>query len=276
MQQSRRLAAAVIVAVALGGCSVQESTRSGGLVAPTGPAVTASVPVPTVVTVAAGKPIAATLSGTFPPPETTSDDVLGALEPPAETSRAAGSPQTAASDTKATADDNESPPQTVAPTALQPATTDVDSLAHVRDVLATATPPVGFGEGVLGVTGSAGTRLWPVVIADTPQARQRGLMGVDDFSALGGYAAMVFVFETDISGAFWMRDTPLPLRITFVTASGSVVSAIDMVPCLAPTPSEECERYHAGGPYRMAIEHPVGPAFDIGLDGATFVEVTIE
>lgn len=276
MQQLRRLAAAVIVAVALGGCSVQESTRGGGLVPPTGLAVTASVPVPTVVTVAAGEPIAVALSGTFPPPETASDDVLSALESPSETSRAAGPPQTAASDTMATADDNESASQTVAPTVLQPATTDVDSLAHVREVLATATPPEGFGEGVLGVTGPAGTHLWPVIIADTPQARQRGLMGVDDFSALGGYAAMVFVFETDISGAFWMRDTPLPLRITFVTAGGSVVSGTNMVPCLAPTPPGDCERYHAGGQYRVAIEHPVGPAFDVGLDGATFVEVTIE
>ena len=78
------------------------------------------------------------------------------------------------------------------------------------------------------------------------------------------------------SGAFWMRDTPLPLRITFVAASGSVVSASDMVPCLPPTPSGDCERYHPDGPYRIAIEHPLGIAFDIGLAAAEFVEVTVE
>ena len=157
-----------------------------------------------------------------------------------------------------------------------PQTTATDPLAHARQVLANATPPDGFAEGVLGVTGPAGTQLWPVIVADTPQARQRGLMGVDDFSTLGGYAAMVFVFDGDTSGAFWMRDTPLPLRITFVAASGSVVSAADMAPCLPPTPPDECERYRPEGPYRIAIEHPVGPAFDIGLAAAELVEVTVE
>ena len=143
-------------------------------------------------------------------------------------------------------------------------------------MLAAADPPAGFGEGVLGVTGPAGSRVWPVIVADTPQSQRRGLMGVTDFSALGGYAAMVFIFDGETSGAFWMRDTPLPLRITYVSASGSVVSATDMVPCLAPTPPAECERYFPDGPYRIAIEHPLSPAFDIGLDTAEFVEVTVE
>ena len=151
-----------------------------------------------------------------------------------------------------------------------------DSLVEARAVLSMAEPLEGFGEGVLGVTGPAGTEFWPVIIADTPQARQRGLMGVTDFAALGGYAAMAFIFDGDTSGAFWMRDTPLPLRITFVAASGSVVSGTDMVPCLPPTPSDECARYHPDGPYRIAIEHPLGPAFDIGLTAAEFVEVTVE
>ena len=100
-------------------------------------------------------------------------------------------------------------------------------------------------------------------------------MGVTDFGALGGYAAMVFVFEADTSGAFWMRDTPLPLRITFVTAEGAVVSGADMTPCLAPTPSQDCERYFPDGPYRIAIEHPLGPGFDIGLAAADHVELAL-
>ena len=141
----------------------------------------------------------------------------------------------------------------------------------VHEVLAAADPPDGFGEGVLTVESAAGTQTWPVVIADTARARQQGLMGVADFGALGGYAAMVFVFESDTSGAFWMRDTPLPLRITFVTAEGAVVSTADMTPCLAPTPSSDCERYHPDGPYRIAVEHPLGPAFDIGLAAADHV-----
>ena len=138
-------------------------------------------------------------------------------------------------------------------------------------VLATAEPLDGFGEGVLAVSGPAGSHVWPVIVADTPVARQRGLMGVTDFGALGGYAAMVFVFDSDTSGAFWMRDTPLPLRITYVDAGGAVVSAFDMVPCLPPTPSPECDRYYPDGPYRLAVEHPQGPDYDLGLDSATAI-----
>lgn len=227
MQQFRRLTAMSAVAVALVGCSVQESTRSGGLIAPSGPAVTATSPAPAVVTV-----------------------VGESIDTPA-----ASSPR-------------------LVETPVSPS--DPDQVADAGAVLAAADPPAGFGEGVLGVTGPAGSRVWPVIVADTPQSRQRGLMGVADFAALGGYAAMVFIFEGDTSGAFWMRDTPLPLRITFVSASGSVISGTDMVPCLAPTPSDECKRYHPEGPYRIAIEHPLGPAFDIGLAVAEFVEVTVE
>ena len=163
---------------------------------------------------------------------------------------------------------------TSASSQVEPATSAMQSQAPgTHEVLATAEPPDGFGEGVLTVESAAGTRIWPVVIADTAQSRQQGLMGVADFAALGGYAAMVFVFEFDTAGAFWMRDTPLPLRITFVTAEGAVVSTADMTPCLAPTPSEDCERYHPDGPYRIAVEHPLDPAFDIGLAAADRIEL---
>jgi len=227
VQQFRRLTAMSAVAVVLVGCSVQESTRSGGLIAPAGPAVTATSAAPAVVTV-----------------------VGESINAPAASSRG------------------------LVETLVLPS--DPDPVADAGGLLAAADPPAGFGEGVLGVTGPAGSRVWPVIVADTPQSRQRGLMGVVDFAALGGYAAMVFIFEGDTSGAFWMRDTPLPLRITFVSANGSVISGTDMVPCLAPTPSNECKRYHPAGPYRIAIEHPLGPAFDIGLAAAEFVEVTVE
>lgn len=163
-------------------------------------------------------------------------------------------------------------PQT-APT--DPPVTENDNLAEALTVLAAAEPLEGFEEGLLRVYGSDGESVWPIIVASTATARQRGLMGITEFGSLGGYAAMVFVFDSDTSGAFWMRGTPLPLRITFVAADGEVVSGTDMVPCLAPTPSDECERYFAAAPYRYAIEHPLGTAFDIGLPSASYVEMTI-
>jgi uncharacterized membrane protein (UPF0127 family) len=271
VQQFRRLAAMSAVAVVLAGCSVQESTRRGGLIAPTGTAAAATSPAATVVTVAAqstDQHVGAT--GVM---EASLADALGdADDLPVSTAGVQADGTNGATHAGADASGETSGAQASSPVAPPPPMAE----SRPAEVLAAADPPEGFGEGVLGVTGPAGTRVWPVIVADTPQSRQRGLMGVTDFVALGGYAAMVFIFDGDTSGAFWMRDTPLPLRITFVAAGGSVVSGTDMAPCLPPTPAGECERYHPDGPYRIAIEHPLGPAFDIGLATAEFVEVTVE
>lgn len=226
-----------------------ESTRSGGLVPPANTA--AATTAPAVVTVGPDDDLAAAISGTNRTPATHSSP------------RATPSLQTSENEALHT-------------NAVAPASTSVAPEAAALAVLATAVPLEGFREGLLGVSGPAGTHVWPVIIADTPASRQRGLMGVADFAALGGYAAMVFVFGEDTGGAFWMRDTPLPLHITFVAADGSVVSGTDMVPCMPPTPSGDCERYHPEGPYRIAIERPVGPEYDLGLADADFVEVTVE
>ena len=236
--QLRRLTAMFAVAVVLVGCNVTESSRSGGLVPPTGPAPTTATTAAAVVTVAA--------------------DVSG--------SRTDGSPSVT----------HDTLPLEPAPTIGVSVNPLAGGFHKARQVLATAVPLEDFREGVLGVSGTAGSQVWPVIIAESPAARQRGLMGVADFTALGGYAAMVFVFESETSGAFWMRNTPLPLRITFVAADGSVVSGTDMVPCVTPTPADECERYFAAAPYRLAIEHPIGPEFDLGLADAYLVELTIE
>ena len=289
-------------AVVLVGCSVQESTRKGGLVPPTGPAVTATSPAPAVVTVASvpiSEPAESAEGAAESAPRTSESAAEQSSESVAAPTVTADAPAATADNTIPPPTDPDSPPTEPdlpstepdppptepdlpatepdpPPTEPVPPPTVPDPAAGVREVLAAAEPPEGFDEGVLGVTGPAGTRLWPVVIADSPQSRQRGLMGVTDFAALGGYAAMVFIFEGETSGAFWMRDTPLPLRITFVAADGSVVSGTDMVPCLPPTHSGDCERYFPDGPYRIAIEHPLGPAFDIGLAAAEFVEVAVE
>ena len=236
------MAAGCVGVLAAAGCSVTESTRTGGLVPPANTVAADSAPA--VVTVSPGDDLAAAISGTSRIAVTRASQTSEGETP--ETSPAA------------------------------PASTSDAPEAAALAVLAAAVPLEGFREGLLGVSGPAGTVVWPVIIADTPAARQRGLMGVADFAALGGYAAMVFVFPGDTSGAFWMRDTPLPLRITFVAADGSVVSGTEMAPCLAPTPADECERYFPEGSYRLAIEHPVGPEYDLSLASADFVEVTIE
>ncbi|MEQ1661713.1 MAG: DUF192 domain-containing protein [Thiobacillus sp.] len=72
-----------------------------------------------------------------------------------------------------------------------------------------------------------GTHTIQIEIAATPTARQRGLMGRTHLPADHG---MLFVFDTAGRHCFWMRDTPLPLSIAFIDATGRVTDFADMQP----------------------------------------------
>ncbi|HEX7133378.1 MAG TPA: DUF192 domain-containing protein [Iamia sp.] len=98
-----------------------------------------------------------------------------------------------------------------------------------------------------------------VLVADTPAQRARGLMEVTD---LGGYDGMLFRFEDDSDGGFWMKDTVLPLSIAYLDADGAVVSTADMDPC---PDGDQCPSYPADGPYRMALEVTQGGLDPLGL-----------
>jgi uncharacterized membrane protein (UPF0127 family) len=87
---------------------------------------------------------------------------------------------------------------------------------------------------------------------------------------LGGHDGMVFVYDEDATGGFWMRDTPMPLSIAYLDAGGRIVSTTDMAPC---GDSPDCPEYPAAGPYRYAVEVPRGRLDDIGLTGAARVRV---
>lgn len=118
--------------------------------------------------------------------------------------------------------------------------------------------PIGeFGEVLVTVGGEQRCLL----LAQTPEQRARGLMEVTD---LGGYPGMAFAFPADTDVGFWMRNTPTPLSIAYLDASGAIVSTADMAPCDdVPT----CPTYPAAGPYRWAVEVPQGNLDDLGLTG---------
>ena len=87
----------------------------------------------------------------------------------------------------------------------------------------------------------------PVEIADSPEERQVGLMNRE---SLPEDAGMIFLFEEDGSGGFWMKDTLIPLSIAFVAADGTIARILDMDPCEA----DPCEVYEPGVFYRSALE----------------------
>lgn len=131
--------------------------------------------------------------------------------------------------------------------AAPPGTTGPTGLAAVS---VTITPAIGQG--------TTSTRCF--LLANTPDERARGLMGRRD---LGHYEGMAFVYSADSYDAYYMRDTPLPLAIGFFARSGTFVSSAIMAPCPASTAS--CPQYSAAGPFRLALEVPIGRLGALGV-----------
>lgn len=64
-------------------------------------------------------------------------------------------------------------------------------------------------------------------VADTDAERQMGLMYRE---ALTGDQGMIFVYPDERLRGFWMKNTPNPLSIAFISASGRVVHTAEMQP----------------------------------------------
>ena len=106
-----------------------------------------------------------------------------------------------------------------------------------------------------------------VALADTPDRRNQGLMGVTDLGELDG---MVFLFPKPSVNRFWMKDTVIPLDIAFFATDGSLLDVLTMEPC----GSGPCPRYGVDELSQWVIEVPAGrfnalPAdarLDVGRD----------
>lgn len=96
----------------------------------------------------------------------------------------------------------------------------------------------------------------PVELAVTPEARTRGLMYRRD---LPSNAGMLFVFPQERPQQFWMRNTPLPLDLIFISAARRVAGVVaDARPFSetmlgVPAPSQYVLEVHAGFAARHRI-----------------------
>jgi uncharacterized membrane protein (UPF0127 family) len=127
-------------------------------------------------------------------------------------------------------------------------------------------PLDGFDEIAVTVAPAGGGDLWSwcLLAALRSEQRARGLMEVTD---LQGYSGMAFVYDSDVTNGFYMRNTPTPLSIAWIDSAGAVVSTADMAPC---EDKDGCPTYQAAGPYRTAIEVFQGGLDDLGIvEGAT-------
>jgi uncharacterized membrane protein (UPF0127 family) len=165
--------------------------------------------------------------------------------------------------------DHEPVPVDAPPVAGATATTEASAAGPPPGPVPPGVVPEGFATAAVVVVDPEGRRLERCVfIADTPELRARGLMGVTD---LGGLDGMLFVFDADVTGGFWMRDTVLPLSLAYLDDRGAVVSVVDMEPC---PPGASCPTYPPAGPYRRALEVPRGALGAFGLVAGARLEVT--
>lgn len=95
-----------------------------------------------------------------------------------------------------------------------------------------------------------------VEIAETPEARARGLMG----RVLSDYmAGMLFIFESVQPQTFWMRNTPSSLDMMFVDAAGKVLNIAAYT-----TPMSD-QLYSSAGPAKYVVEAKAGFADRFGI-----------
>ena len=106
-----------------------------------------------------------------------------------------------------------------------------------------------------------------VEIADTDARRERGLMFR---RSLAPRAGMAFVWPSDVTGAFWMKDTLIPLSIAFYDARGRIVRILDMEPCK----EDPCPLYDPKVAYRGALEVNEGAFERWGISAGDRLRIT--
>ncbi len=81
-----------------------------------------------------------------------------------------------------------------------------------------------------------------VEVVDTPEKRRLGLMYRNELPEFSG---MLFLFPQEQLLSFWMKNTPLPLDIIYITADYTIVSiAENTTPYSeAPIPAEHLAKY---------------------------------
>lgn len=108
------------------------------------------------------------------------------------------------------------------------------------------------------ILGADGERhVFEVRLADTPEARARGLMYV---TALEPGHGMLFDFGVTREVGMWMKNTPLPLDMLFIDAAG-VIRRI-----AAETRPFSTAIVRSGSPVRAVLEISGGRAAELGIE----------
>ncbi|HWL66297.1 MAG TPA: DUF192 domain-containing protein [Actinomycetota bacterium] len=119
-------------------------------------------------------------------------------------------------------------------------------------------PSPSFGPARALIDTEEGSVLVDLVIAETDEQQQYGLMHRDSFPEDCG---MAFLYFEEHSGGFWMKNTRIPLSIAFFDDEGEILAILDMEPC----EKDPCEVYDPGVAYIGALEVNQGRFEDWGV-----------
>lgn len=119
-------------------------------------------------------------------------------------------------------------------------------------------PSEGFEAASVTLSDGAEAVEVPVLVADEPELRSRGLMFREEYPADAG---MLFVFEAPTRGSFWMKNTLIPLSIAFIDDEGQLLEVHEMAPC----EEDPCPRYGPDAEYRYALEANRGFFAELGI-----------
>lgn len=120
------------------------------------------------------------------------------------------------------------------------------------------------GSTVAFRTGSSVSVL-SVEVPKTQEERQKGLMNRKSLEEDSG---MLFDFGKDTDTSFWMKDTPIPLSIAFVSSSGKVLAVKDMQPFDLSSVSSPAK-------YRYAVEANRGWFSAHGIKPGTIASIDL-
>jgi uncharacterized membrane protein (UPF0127 family) len=101
------------------------------------------------------------------------------------------------------------------------------------------------------LTGGGHTATVRVELARTRAERERGLM---HRRSLPPDAGMVFLYAERTRGAFWMKNTLIPLSAAFFDGRGRILRILRMEPCR----SDPCRLYDPRVAYRGVLEVNAG------------------
>uniref|UniRef100_A0A7C3RLL3 DUF192 domain-containing protein n=1 Tax=Dictyoglomus thermophilum TaxID=14 RepID=A0A7C3RLL3_DICTH len=109
-----------------------------------------------------------------------------------------------------------------------------------------------FPKGRLIITQNHRSLEIPIEIADREELHTLGLMYRKDIPWEYG---MLFIFSTDVSYGFWMKNTYVPLDIAFISSDKIIFNIQRMLPCKE---GKDCAVYYSPKPYRYALEVKAG------------------